>query len=193
MDVAKKLAKALECDISELLLENNTAYGSVYRQGALRCTLRTEKRKYKPLTKNDSDIVTALRNQRKLKGYTTKEFADMIGMISETYSAFEYGHNRPDITSLEKIAVALNCKVSDLVVSSQSRYTSGEYKGATRYELRKEPIKFYNENNLIFCTDTGIPRLSKDMRKRFTEMIHRADISGVSIHSLRYSWSREYR
>ena len=189
MSIIKALAEALGCDISELLMVNNNPYGSTYRQGALRCTLRTEKRKYKPMTENEPDTVTVMKNKRKFRGYTVKELADITGIVDETLYSFEYGSNKPDITSLEKIAVALNCKVDDLVIPNKSEYTIGEYKGTERYELRKEPIKFYDDNNLIFCTDTGVLRLSKDMRKRFGEIAKKADISGISIHSLRHTFA----
>ena len=189
MPVIKDIAKELGCEVSELLQTNNNAYGSTYRQGALRCTLRTETRKYEPATDGEPDTVTVLRNKRKLKGYTAKQLAEMSGIIVETYSSFEYGHNKPDVASLEKIAAALKCKVSALVVPINSKYAAGEYKGAIRYELKTEPIKFYSDNNLIFCTDTGVARLAKDMRTRFRQMAKAAEISGISIHCLRHTFA----
>jgi len=141
------------------------------------------------VTNSNLDIVTVLRNKRKSKGYTAKELADLADIVEGTYRSYEYGRNKPDIASIEKIAVALECNVFDLIDQKHSMYATGEYKGAARYKLRSEPISIRSDNNLVFCTKLGASWFATDIGRRFREISKKAGISGISIHSLRHTFA----
>ena len=58
---------------------------------------------------------TKLETLRKSKGITQSDLADKIGAYQKDISRWETGARTPDIESLKKLAVALDCKIDDLV------------------------------------------------------------------------------
>ena len=184
-----KIADVLGCGIADLLVENCGEYGSIRSQGALRCTLRTEKRKYEPKTKNDRDTVTVLRNKRTLKGFEQKAFAYSVGLVPKTYGSYEDGQTKPSVPVLERIADALACKVDELVVPVKSKYTAGDVQGVFRYELRTETIQYYAGSNLVFCTKTGEAYRAGDMRMRFRDLAAKSGVDNIHIHCLRHTFA----
>lgn len=51
---------------------------------------------------------------RKQKGFTQKQLADMVGIGNDWLCDIEKGKGTPSIHLLNKIAVTLKCKVTDI-------------------------------------------------------------------------------
>lgn len=59
--------------------------------------------------------MTKLAQVRKQKGFTQIELADKCGWKKSTISDYERGTRQPNITKLQVLANALDCKISDLI------------------------------------------------------------------------------
>jgi transcriptional regulator with XRE-family HTH domain len=57
-----------------------------------------------------------IKEVRKQKGITQKELASRLGVVPSAISQFESGDGNMKIETLEKIAVALGCEFSDLIM-----------------------------------------------------------------------------
>lgn len=189
MPTVERIAVVLGCDVSELLIAANTESGAVWSQGAFRYILRTEKRKYEKKGRDNRVTVTALKNKRALKGYAQKDFAAKVGLAIGAYRGYEEGLSRPEVPIMARIVDALGCKVADLVVPVKSKYLAAEAYGSLRYELRTEPIGYYTDNNLIFCTQTGKMHIAGVLRERFRELAEKAGINDIHIHCLRHTFA----
>ncbi len=55
-----------------------------------------------------------VRQLRESKGMTTREFASVAGISTETLHAVEHGRRQPSIRTLDKIARALGVEARDL-------------------------------------------------------------------------------
>lgn len=55
-----------------------------------------------------------IRNIRKEKGLTLKQIADIMGCSPQLISQYESGKRQPKLETIKKIAVALECQVSDI-------------------------------------------------------------------------------
>ena len=60
-------------------------------------------------------IVPATKFYRELRGLTQSELADKIGAYQKDICRWETGERNPDIESLKKLSIALDCKIDDLV------------------------------------------------------------------------------
>lgn len=61
------------------------------------------------------DFPRNLKEIRKLKGLTQEEFAEKLGLNKFTIAKYEQGTREPDLLTLEKIKVALDCSYDDLL------------------------------------------------------------------------------
>lgn len=59
------------------------------------------------------DVVKNIKRIRKKKGMSQKELICAVGLGTPMYSRIETGKTEPSLTTLEKIAKALNVKLSD--------------------------------------------------------------------------------
>lgn len=56
-----------------------------------------------------------LKEIRQLRGFTQEEFAEKLGLNKFTISKYEQGTREPDLSTLEKIKIALDCSYDDLL------------------------------------------------------------------------------
>ena len=56
-----------------------------------------------------------LKQIRKIKGYSQEEFAEKIEISIYTLQGYEQGKREPNLSTLEKIKVALDCSYDDLL------------------------------------------------------------------------------
>ena len=56
-----------------------------------------------------------LATQRKAKGYTQQQVADMIGVSNKTLSAWEQGRSYPDIMTLPALAEIFGVTVDEIL------------------------------------------------------------------------------
>ena len=61
------------------------------------------------------EIGTRIKKYREDRGYSQREFGDMIGVSNSRVSNWEQGVNRPDADILASICIALNVSPSDLL------------------------------------------------------------------------------
>lgn len=59
--------------------------------------------------------MTKLAQMRKAKGFTQTDLAKKLGCRTSTISDYERGARQPNITKLQNIANALDCRISDLI------------------------------------------------------------------------------
>lgn len=71
----------------------------------------------KPLA---AKIGSSLAAVRKETGWTQGELAERIGVETETVSRFERGATLPSLVTLQKLAVALNTTMADLIGEGSS-------------------------------------------------------------------------
>lgn len=69
----------------------------------------------KTLAKKIGGSIAAI---RKLTGWTQGDLAERIGVETETVSRFERGATLPSLVTLQKLAVALNTTMGDLIGES---------------------------------------------------------------------------
>jgi len=128
--------------------------------------------------------VTRLRNMRIYKKISPRVLSEKIGVTIATYGRYERGLRRLDITTTKIIANILGCDISELLEKPKGKYLDGE-----RYKLIKEPIKFYRDSNIIFCTQTGELRLRSNVGEQFNLIASKANIKGVHSHCLRHTFA----
>ena len=58
--------------------------------------------------------------RRKQLRWSQQQLSERIGVDAETISRFERGVNLPSLLTLEKLAIALSCEISDLLVKQSS-------------------------------------------------------------------------
>ena len=68
---------------------------------------KIERRKHKPMYK--------LLCVRKSQGITQKDLAERCGLDTASVVAYENGYWLPKLSTLQKLATALNCNVADIV------------------------------------------------------------------------------
>ena len=56
-----------------------------------------------------------LKQIRKLRGYSQEEFANIVEIHPKTYRNYEQGIREPNLSTLEKIKIALDCSYDDLL------------------------------------------------------------------------------
>ena len=61
------------------------------------------------------DFPRNLKEIRKIRGYSQEELAEKLGLNKFTISKYEQGTREPDLNTLEKIKIALNCSYDDLL------------------------------------------------------------------------------
>lgn len=61
------------------------------------------------------DFPRNLKEIRKVKGYSQEELAEKLGLNKFTISKYEQGTREPDLNTLEKIKIALDCSYDDLL------------------------------------------------------------------------------
>lgn len=66
-------------------------------------------------------LAERLRQQRKLKGKTQKELAELLNVRRATYGEYERGNNLPPIDKLVIIADALNVSIDYLVGTEEKK------------------------------------------------------------------------
>lgn len=66
-------------------------------------------------------LAERLRQQRKLKGKTQKELAELLNVRRATYGEYERGNNLPPIDKLVIIADALNVSIDYLVGNEEKK------------------------------------------------------------------------
>lgn len=57
----------------------------------------------------------AIRQRRIARDYSQDSFADAIGMHRAYYSSIERGERNLTLATVERVAVGLGCKISDLM------------------------------------------------------------------------------
>lgn len=57
----------------------------------------------------------AIRQHRLARGDSQDSFADVIGMHRAYYSSIERGERNLTLTTVERVAAGLGCKISDLM------------------------------------------------------------------------------
>lgn len=67
------------------------------------------------------ELAERLRNQRKLKGKTQNELAELLNVKRATYGEYERGNNLPPIDKLVIIADALNVSIDYLVGTEEKQ------------------------------------------------------------------------
>lgn len=67
------------------------------------------------------ELAERLRNQRKLKGKTQNELAELLNVQRATYGEYERGNNLPPIDKLVIIADALNVSIDYLVGTKEKQ------------------------------------------------------------------------
>ena len=73
---------------------------------------------YKYILKNEVIFIEFSRNLkqiRKSKGYSQEEFANIVEIHPKTYRNYEQGIREPDLATLERIKIALECSYDDLL------------------------------------------------------------------------------
>lgn len=73
-----------------------------------------------------NNIGKKIRDIRTAKGMTQKEVADKCGMADSAIRKYESGRQEPKLSTLEKIASALNIGVSDLLGKSEIIHESAK-------------------------------------------------------------------
>ncbi|MCR5539087.1 MAG: helix-turn-helix transcriptional regulator [Lachnospiraceae bacterium] len=71
------------------------------------------------------------------RGLTQKDLADAVGVTDKAVSRWETGRNFPDIASLEKIAEALGCQVSDILGGGDISELSSAESGRPAIPVRR--------------------------------------------------------
>ena len=62
-----------------------------------------------------------IKNRRKQQGLLQRELSDATGITQQKISLLEVGENlNPGLNTLQRIAVALNCDVVDLMLETES-------------------------------------------------------------------------
>jgi len=61
------------------------------------------------------DVSKRIRAFRKLKGLTQQELADVIDVSVSVLGSVERGTRKPDLLLLEKISIALNVAIDELI------------------------------------------------------------------------------
>lgn len=59
--------------------------------------------------------MTALYEYRKKKGLTQRELSEQLGVTQPTITQYETGVRKPDIVTLKKLAVILDCTTDQLL------------------------------------------------------------------------------
>ena len=67
------------------------------------------------------ELAEKLKLMRKKAGLTQKEVADKLGITYQSYGQYERGLRNPKYTSIEKIASALNCDISEILTQDEQR------------------------------------------------------------------------
>lgn len=67
------------------------------------------------------ELAEKLKLMRKKAGLTQKEVADKLGITYQSYGQYERGLRNPKYTSIEKIASALNCDISEILTPDEQR------------------------------------------------------------------------
>ena len=116
-------------------------------------------------------LLANIKRIRKEKGLTQQEVADGADMLVPTYSRLERGGSNPSLTSIVRIASALNVSVVELLLSSEIKDRSI----AQKVEM-VENLSEYNRNVANIMLDSLIEkdRLEKlqevRMKKRLDEL-----------------------
>lgn len=66
------------------------------------------------------ELAEKLKLMRKKAGLTQKEVADKLGITYQSYGQYERGLRNPKYTSIEKIASALNCDISEILTPAEA-------------------------------------------------------------------------
>lgn len=61
------------------------------------------------------DFPRNLKEIRKIKGLTQEELSKILNINLNTYRHYEHGDNEPNLSTLEKIKIALDCSYDDLL------------------------------------------------------------------------------
>lgn len=80
-----------------------------------------------------------IRNIRKEKGMTLQQIADIMGCSPQLISQYESGKRQPKLETIEKIATALGCNVSDI----------RGFDGSIRVKMTRELIEINRIENKI--------------------------------------------
>ena len=137
-----------------------------------------------------TEEVTVMRNLRIEKGLTRKQVAEKIGIEHASYRNYEQSRRSPDMPTLKAIAKALGCSVSDLVEKATHKCGAVKRdKDPLRCILRTEALNNYTDNNLVFCTSFGVSHHSRNLRARFSQLLEKAEISGIHLHCLRHTFA----
>lgn len=59
--------------------------------------------------------MTAIKKYRELHGMTQAELGKKIGVVPATITQYETGARKPDIITLKRLSVILNCTTDDLL------------------------------------------------------------------------------
>jgi integrase len=134
--------------------------------------------------------VTVLHSIRITKGLECKDIAKKVGIEHITYRNYEKGRRCPDMPTIKSIAKALGCNLSEILEEAKQKHGAVQLpQGSYRCILRTEPIKYYTDNTLVFCTSLGVPHHSRNLRKRFSHLLETAEINGITVHSLRHTYA----
>ena len=67
------------------------------------------------------ELAEKLKLMRKKAGLTQKEVADKLGITYQSYGQYERGLRNPKYESIQKIASALNCDISEVLTPDEER------------------------------------------------------------------------
>ena len=65
------------------------------------------------------DFTTAIRARRLKKGYSQKELAEILNVAQQHISRWESGERKPDVESLYRLSLALDCSMEDLFILNE--------------------------------------------------------------------------
>lgn len=72
-----------------------------------------------------------LKEMRLKKGYTQKDFAEIVGIKYRTYQDYEQGRiliDNTDIATLLRICITLGCPINDIIENEDTLKLLDEYK-----------------------------------------------------------------
>ncbi len=112
---------------------------------------------------NKEEIGARIRLYRKSRGLSQAKLAEMIGVKQNTISSYESGERTPDYDTIEALADAFNCRISDLIQEKNGVVSDAEWNPDTMSWAEKE-----DETTRILAR--GMSRMTPENRQKLLDM-----------------------
>lgn len=112
-----------------------------------------------------------IKEARKLKGYTQRQLAEIIGVAESTLTGYEKGTREPDVFKIKKLMAALDIDGNYLFEMSAKNFpASPEVEAGNRHDI---PIDNVREYGLFydFLVDAGYVKEGRDVSARQKSVI----------------------